>query len=299
MASGVGMAANCFRTAQAVSDLVHHVKPLLARDLVVVAAASGLTLSQAGTAFRTLRDDNFRFQRAGTLALKGGLELIVSGQGEGFELAVVILLTDALQRRAPSGRLAAVWAEAGQRLRDWPATLRAAVANALLRASDLLLIQLEVLPTQADRLTRATAGVADPLLRVARAIHRHTLEEIAQADRGMDADNHYMALIETLARREGIFPIDGMSPFLVVNLTSLQTHSDAFAGCTALLLLNNLAGDGVHWQNYGAVYCALKPSQRDALLAGFRYVYETSASFAPDIAGRLGGGATIPVVDDL
>ena len=293
---------NSFRTAQAVSDLVHHVKPLLAMHLAVVAVASGLTLAQTGEAFRALRDDGFQFRRDEVLPLLDGLQKLAMARAEGFELAVVVLLADALLARAPSGLLADAWAEAEQRLRDWPATLRAAVANGLVRAVEQSVILLDRLPARRDCLTFSEPEVSETLLRVARAMHRHELEAIALADDGMHVEAYFDALIETLARFEGIFPKQGLSPLKVVDLTSFDTKSSAFAGCTAILLLNAVKlgfDDGLHWQNYGAAYCALKPSQRNALLAGYRYIYEFDQHFSVEVAGRLGIGATIPVVDDL
>lgn len=291
-----------FRTAQAVSDLVHHVKPLLTQHLASVAEASGLTLAQTGEAFRALRDDGFQFQRNEVLPLLDGLEKIAIQQGKGFELAVVVLLADVLLRRAPSGLLTEAWAKTGRLLRDWPATLRAAVANGLLRAAKQHHLQLGSPPARGDCLTYSAVEVSEPLLRVARAMHRHELEAIALADHGANAEVYAEALMETLAKLEGIFPKEGVSPFEVVNLTSFDIESSAFAGCTAILLLNAVkagSDDGLHWQNYGAAYCALKPSQRDAILAGYRYIYEFDQHFSVDVAGRLGVGATIPVVDDL
>ena len=118
-----------FRTMQAVSDLIHHVKPLLAQHLAAVAEASAMGLRETGEAFARLRDDGFRFECDETLPLLDGLETIAITQAEGFDLAVVVLLADILQRRQASGLLADAWDEACKRLRDWPATLRAAVAN--------------------------------------------------------------------------------------------------------------------------------------------------------------------------
>lgn len=293
---------NSFRNTQALSDLVHHIKPLLAVNLAAVSKASGLTLAQTGAAFGVLRDDGFRFQRADTLPLLDGLQKLALARAEGFELAIVVLLADALLRHAPSGLLAETWAEAGQRLRDWPATMRAAVANGLLRAGKQTLIQLERQPEMQDCLTYSEPEVSETLLRVARSMHRHELEAIALADSGMNAAAYLAALIETLARLEGIFPNHGLSPMKVVNLTSLDTKSSAFAGCTAILLLNAIkqgADDSLRWQNYGATYCALKPSQRNAILAGYRYLYEFDQHFNVDVVGRLGAGATIPVVEEL
>lgn len=294
-----------FRTMQAVSDLVHHVKPLLAQHLAAVAEASGLGLRETGEAFARLRDDGFRFQRDETLPLLNGLETIAITQAEGFDLAVVVLLADVLQRGQASGLLAEAWDEACKRLRDWPATLRAAVANGLVRASKRYLIHLEMGPTHLDCLTRGGVEVSEHLLQIARSLRRHELEAISRADYGMNADAYLDALIDTLARRSGVFPTEGVSPYEVVNLTSFDTKSQAFAGCTALILLNCLktgSCDGFHWEEYGAVYCGLKPSQRDAILAGIRHIYETDVNFlhlATVDLSRLGEGATIPVVDDL
>lgn len=297
---------NRFRTLQAVSDLIHHVKPLLSRHLAAVAKASKLSIPQTGEAFRRLRDDGYRFDRDETLRLRDGLEILAATLGEGLDLAVVVLLADNLQRQQPSGLLAETWAAVCRRPIDWPPTLRAAVGNGMLHASQSHLLQLDQPPTQANCLTRGADEVAEPLLRVARSMHRHELDAIARTDHGLHADANLEALIETIAQRSGIWPPDGHSAIEVVTLVSFDPKSPGFAGCTAILLLNALKQgrhDGLHWMKYGAAYCGLKPSQRDAILAGYRYIYEFDQSFMGAVivqpTGRLGEGTTIPVVDEL
>jgi hypothetical protein len=302
--------SNDFRTMQAVSDLIHHVKPLLAQHLAAVAAASVLGLRETGEAFALLRDDNFRFQRDKTLALLDGLETIAITQAEGFDLAVVVVLADVLQRRQVSGLLTEAWEEACKHLRDWPATLRAAVANGLRRAVEFNVISLDKLPTDADCRTRQSGEIAEPLLRIARSMRRDELYAVAQADRGEDVESHFAALMDVIGKRDGIFPEgDVWYPGEVVNLTANVPSAPGFEGCTAILLLNAIAhGDNTggldcRWPLHGAAYCALRPSTRDPILAGIRHIYESDANFLSveeiDIAGRLGEGATIPVVGDL
>jgi len=65
------------------------------------------------------------------------------------------------------------------------------------------------------------------------------------------------------------------------------------------LLLNALRqGDQMQmarrWELQAAAYCDLKPSQRDPILAAFRYLYETDAAFL-DGKSHL----TIPVVAEV
>jgi hypothetical protein len=295
------MQDNSFRSAQAVGDLLHHVKPLLALHLVAVAEASGLTLAQTGKAFRALRDDGFRFQRDEVLPLLAGLETISEAKAEGIELAVVVLLADALQR----GRVLAGMDWAARHLRDWPASLRSAVANGLVRAGELGLLRLEALPTTEDCLTRGVAEIAEALLRVARSMRRDEL--YAVAERGADLAQDFADLMEAIGQRDGIFAAG--AAFDLIELGAQLPKQAGYEGCTAVLLLNALhLGDGrawfaSRWQEQGAVYCALQPSRRDAILAGIRYLYETDRGFLRDhavqTASRLGGGAIIPVVEDL
>ncbi|WP_054008163.1 hypothetical protein [Cypionkella psychrotolerans] len=302
--------SDSFRTMQAVSDLVHHVKPLLAQHLAVVAEASGLGLRETGEAFARLRDDGFRFQCDETLALLDGLETIAISQAEGFDLAVVVLLTDILQRRRVSGLLTEAWEDACNRLRDWPATLRAAVANGLRRAVELSAIKLQMPPTDADCQTHQPAEIAESLLRIARSMRRDELHAVAGADHGCDIEKHFAALMDVIGKRDGIFPEGEVwYPSEVIELTANVPNSPGFEGCTAILLLNAMAhGDRTGWFDFrwplhGAAYCALRPSTRDPILAGIRHIYETDANFlcmeVVNLSGRLGEGATIPVVDDL
>lgn len=302
--------SDSFRTMQAVSDLIHHVKPLLAVHLAEVAEASGMGLRETGEAFARLRDDGFRFQRDETLPLLDGLETIAITQAEGFDLVVVVLLADVLQRRKASGLLAEAWDEARLRLQDWPATLRAAVANGLRRAVELGPITLDMPPTNADCQTHQPVEIAESLLRIARSMRRDELQAVARADNNQDTEKHHAALMEVIGKRDGIFPEGEVwFPAEVVELTANVPNAPGFEGCTAILLLNVLknsdrtGGFDFRWPLHGAAYCALRPSTRDPILAGIRHIYETDANFLSvetiDTAGRLGEGATIPVVGDL
>ena len=303
------MRDNSFRTMQAVSDLVHHVKPLLAQHLAEVAEASGLGVRETGEAFARLRDDGFRFQRDETLPLLDGLETIAITQAEGFELATTVLLADVLHTSRAADSLAEVWPAATAQLAGWPATQRAAMANGLRRAHELGHIELEILPKDQEYQTRPAALIADQLVRIARSMRRDELYEVARADHGADLEKHFAALIDLIGKRDGIFlESEYWSPSEVVELTSHIPAQHGYEGCTAILLLNALKfGDrtgwfDVRWEGQGAAYCALRPSTRDPILAGIRHIYETDVNFlhlATVDLSRLGEGATIPVVDDL
>lgn len=282
---------NSFRKAQAVGDLIHHVKPLLARHLAVVAQASGLTLAETGAAFRGLRDDGFRFRREEALPLLAGLEAIAATGAEGFELAVTVLLAEAVR----SGRDVPGMALALQRLGAWPATLRAAVVNGAM--------WLGAVPEAADCVTRGKAEIAEALVRVARSMRRDELYAVAERGANLSAD--FAALMEGIGQRDGIMSGAALE---VVELGARLPKQVGYEGCTAILLLNALhQGEGrgfaARWQEQGAVYCALQPSRRDAILSALRYFYETDPEFLADQpvqgAGRLGEGAIIPVVEDL
>lgn len=283
-----------FRTRQAVADLVAHVKPLLPPSFGVVAKAAGLTIVQTGEAIQLLRDDQFTFCRDETFALLDGLESLAVAQGEGFGLAVVILLADLLQTRQASRAMPEVWTAAQVRLRGWPETLRAAAANGLRRAVELGLIAREP-GVPADRMTRAAGVIAEPLLRIARAMRPDEL--LTVADLGEDIETDLDALKSVIRHQRGIFGTDG-PPVAGVELVANTPGAPGFEGCTALMLLNALqTGDfrgwvASRWETQGAAYCTLRASARDPVLAAVRYVYETDPSFAP-------GGIPIPVVHDL
>lgn len=166
--------SDSFRTMQAVSDLVHHVKPLLAQHLAAVAEASGMGLRETGEAFARLRDDGYSFKRDETLSLLMGIEQIALTQATGFELGVVILLADRLQTQKSPDSLAQVWVAATAQLGHWPATLRAAVANGVRQATTLGQIALQTMPKDQDYQTRPAEPIADHLLRIAR-LRTHSL----------------------------------------------------------------------------------------------------------------------------
>jgi hypothetical protein len=287
-----------FRTAQAVSDLVAHVKPLLPPSLGALARASGLSIVQTGEALQLLRDDQFHFGREETFALLDGAEHLALAQGEGFEIAIVLLLADLLQTRAASGLPPQAWADAQVRLRAWPDTLRAAVANGLRRAVDLGLMALDT-PPGADGVTRPAEAIAEPLLRIARAMRPDELDAVALADYGNDAERHLAALKDVIRNRAGLFPEgEAWFPAEAVERVAHDPEAPGFEGCTALMLVNVLAqgalqGDvSFRWQHLAPAYTSLRPSARDPVLAAVRYLYETDPTFAPQ-------GIPIPVVHDL
>lgn len=300
--------SDSFRTMQAVSDLIHHARPLLAQHLAAVAEASGLTLRETGEAFARLRDDGFRFERDETLPLLDGLERIAITQAEGFDLAVVVLLADVLQSQTAPDALTQVWAAATAQLGNWPTTLRAAMANGLRQAKTLDQIAMQIMPSDQDYQTHPTQPIADQLLRIARSMRRDELYEVARADIVTEIENHFAALIELIGKRDGIFSEDDRwYPAEVVEMTSYHPSWVGFEGCTAILLLNALKhgdplGVDFRWSSLGAAYCALRPSTRDPILAGIRHLYESNPEFlifeSVDLS-RLSEGATIPVVDDL
>ncbi len=293
-----------FRTRQAVGDLVHHVGPLLERQLGAAAAASGLSIRAAGEAFGRLRDDGFRFQGE-TAALRGGLETLALTRVAGFDLAVVLLLADVLQTRQSSGLLDEVWQEARLRLRDWPDTLRAAVANGLRRAVELRAIEGEA-PSDADCLTRGAEAIAGPLLRIVRAMRPDELLAVAGADHGQDAERHLAALKADIRQRDGIFQAgETWYPAEVVELTAHGADQPGFEGCSAILLLNALKMGGPtvwfdsRWETLGQAYCGLRPSARDPILAGIRWSYETDREFQSWSKEDFRSGLTIPVVHEV
>ena len=278
--------SDSFRTMQAVSDLVHHVKPLLAQHLAAVAGASGLTLRETGEAFARLRDDGFRFECDETLPLLDGLETIAITQAEGFDLAVVVLLADVLQRRQVSGLMTEAWDEACKRLRGWPATLRAAVSNGLRRAAELDVIKLSKPPRDIDRLTRPATEISEELLRIARSMRRDEILAVAQADESSDIDSRLKALEDLIRIQDGLFQneIAGVGSdtlaWEIVHITASRNSAVGFEGCTAIFLLNEIKPNAGriwfsgYWEEFGETYCRLKASVRDPVLAAVRYMFE-------------------------
>lgn len=309
-----------FRTWQAVADLVHHAGPLAKLHFGALARASGLSPRATGDALALLRDDHFCFRRDETLPLMDGLEHLAIVGEQGFDLATVILLADLLQTRRESPLLVDAWPEAARQIKAWPATLRAAVANGLVRAREFGLVELESVPIAAVRLTRQREKIAEALLQIARSMRPDELLAVAQADRGAEVERHLAALRTVISMRDGILlPDESWYPSEVVELSACVPQAPGHPGCTAILLLNVLqSGDDSGWMAFlwplqAADYCALKPSQRDPILAALRYLYETdpefladaSVDFSPDhkhhkkILGRERWGLTIPVVEEV
>ena len=249
-----------------------------------------------------------------------GLELLAIAGDQGFDLATVILLADLMQTRRGSPLLVDAWPEAARQMKAWPATLRAAVANGLVRARELGLVELEPVPTAAVRLTRQPEEIAEALLQIARAMRSDELLAVTQGDYGREVERHLAALRQAISLRDGVFlPEEYWYPSEVVELAAHVPGQPGHPGCTAILLLNVLQpGDRMgwmasRWELQAADYLAMKPSQRDPILAGLRFLYETdpeflanaSVDFNPDqkhhkkILGRERWGLTIPVVEEV
>lgn len=298
-----------FRTAQAVADLVHHVGPLMQAHFGALVVVAELSPHELGAALALWRDDGFVFRQEAVLGLWGGVEVLALQGGVGFDLAVVMLLADQLQGRQRVLLLDDVWPEALARARGWPAKLRAAVVRGVVRARELGVIEIDP-PDPSLGITRQADEIAEHLLQIARSMRRDEIQAVANADYGNDVERHQAALLDCIGRRDGIFEAsEYWFPSEVVELSSLIPGEPGHAGCTALLLLNALhRGDeqgwfDERWVGQGAAYSALKPSQRDPILAGIRHLYETDEHFmgnsTVDFSLAGGEGRMIPVVESL
>lgn len=155
------------------------------------------------------------------------------------------------------------------------APVRAAIMTGIWRICDCEGLATHDKITSADRRTQARMDVLAPLVHLARSMSAEDRRHVAEGDYGMDVDRHLAALNAVWFPQE------------VVELASHVPFTPGFSGCLALILIDAIHGEDIRggsefrWRNLSANLDQLPPSERKAIFAGFRHLYETQQDWDP------------------
>lgn len=236
--------------------------------------------------------DNCRISGDRTRALLEPLMMAAASPEEderGFWTATAILLADRLQGRQPKENFWWFWDSYADRYRAAPPPVRAALMNGFYHARQLSLVAEEICPKPEDRVTESSPlALLGPLKAIARNMTPAERKQVARADYGFDADNHFDALNAVLERQDCEFSADNIwCPLEVVELTSLGPDRPGHIPCTALIIIHALRDEDMclHaelcWESAFQLYRSLPASIGAPILKGFRFLYETDDDWNP------------------
>lgn len=283
-----------FRSLQAAHDLVAFVQS--APDEVLdrlAAAVPPVDLSRhiaAEALHELVHVRQCRFETETDLKLHETLLLAATLPGEdraAFDVATALLLADRLRGGRGPDDLYWHWDALSVHYQRSEPVARAAILNGFIECQAM------------GRLPAGTVDVAplsavDPdrvridLRELARGEGEEVLISIARLDDGRDAGAHFAALREVIRGQDLVMRVSqGWVPGGVVERASLDPGHPGFLAATAILLSTALArGDDQgwfdeRWEKLASAYDALPAPQREAVMAGVRYLYESDAGFAP------------------
>jgi hypothetical protein len=211
-----------------------------------------------------------------------------------FVVATAALLADRMRNAAAPDDLSWHFDAHAATYRGLPAPARAAIFNGYHMLSRMGRIRLDAEIAPADRQSRAYADVHGALVRLARGLTPQRRRILAHADGAAEAARHEAALDAVLARPDAALP-EGAArwyPGEVLDLASLLPRAPGFAEATALVLADHLrraetgvvtrcTGAEFLWLQVAEAYGALPAPARDAILAGYRHLYETLPRWDP------------------
>jgi hypothetical protein len=276
-----------YRTLQAVSDL-----QALVRD-VLNTAGDGLPFSadEGAALIRLVAEERCVFASDASLSLWPRLaELADDGTvpDETCALSTAVLMANALQGGDRKKAVADLWTGSLDRLRRMPPRYLGPLARAAQCAAARNLVRDDALPTRDDKTTVDERKVSRRLVEIAQSASEEEIVHIARADYGCGCETHLPALRQVIWQQDCVFRDDqGWYPSEVVELVSHVPGETGFAVATAVLLNHCIhkgdlqASTDFRWENNAEAYLALPPPLRDAIIAGFRTIYETDDGWAP------------------
>ncbi|MEL6204395.1 MAG: hypothetical protein AAFR47_03665 [Pseudomonadota bacterium] len=230
------------------------------------------------------------------------LELAATLPGEdteGFVAATALLIADRLRFGAGQDDLFWHIDAHGAQYRTLPDRVRGALLRGIAGLSAQGRVRLEEPPAGSDLVTHSTADVLGRLSALARAAPPEIRAAMSRADMRRAPEAHAVALDALLEQAHPVLP-RGPSrwhPGEVVDLTSLFPPARGFAEATALLLIEaiTLAADpdmarlaaeraeglSWRWMQFDRAYTALPGAAGDAVIGGFRHLWETQPGWDP------------------
>jgi hypothetical protein len=283
-----------FRALQAIHDLVGLVAAAPEATLRRLAAGVPTADMSPDDAYpaimRLVHDDRCHFTIDRTLPLHETLLLAATmpdDDFDGFTVATMILLANSLQGGPGPEDLYWHWdAFAEQYLLADPHRSAALILgfHAMVATGRLPESHVHLAPVSGVDIGRVLADL--------RAIAAHagdaTLSAIAAADYGDQSAEHLSALKAVIGQQGCILaPGQERTPSEVIELAAHDPAHPGHLVATAILLVTALARGDVQgwfsyrWEQQAAIYDALPPAPRWAVLSAIRFLYETDPGFAP------------------
>lgn len=206
---------------------------------------------------------------------------------DAFMTATIVLLSDRLQYGAGEDDLYWNWDAFQERFRDAPAPVRAAVMNGFRLAHSLGRVNLGTAPKGTDLRTYDEDDLRRLLKIIARGMTEEMRDSVAVLAPEDTIEVHRKALDNCLRGSCILSEFGSWFPAEVVERVSLDPVHAAYAGCTALMILNAFEthdADGKMAHRYEAhadAYILLPTEVRVPLLAGFRHLHEMDDAWQP------------------
>ncbi len=283
-----------FRALQAVHDLVGLVSAVPEATLRRLAAGVPTVDMSPDDAHRAIlrlvHEDRCRFTDGQTLPLHETLLLAATlpdDDFEGFTVATMILLANSLQGGQGQEDLYWHWDAFAEQYALADPPRRAAIIlgfHAMVATGRLPESHVHLTPVSGVDIGRVRAD----LRAIAEGATEASLAAIADADHGGRSAQTLDALRAVIGQ-QGCVLAAGQDwiPSEVVALAAEDPAHPGHLVATAILLVTALARGDVHggfsrrWEQQAAIYDALPPAPRWAVLSGVRYLYETDPGFAP------------------
>lgn len=273
-----------FQTLQVVSDL----RSAAANGFAELSGhlSSGLE----GDLRRLIFDQECKMVQADTEKLHAELMMAASMPDQShsaFITATMILLADRLQYGAGQDDLYWNWDAFQERFREAPAPLRAALMNGFRAAHQLRLVKLEHVPAGSDLRTYDTDDLRRLLKIIARGMTCEIRRKVASLAADETAEVHLKALDNCLRGSCILSEFGAWFPAEVVEQVSLDPVHEAYAACTALMILDAFETHdsggkmAYRYETHADAYILLPTEVRVPLLAGLRHLHEMDTEWQP------------------
>lgn len=204
-----------------------------------------------------------------------------------FMTATIILLSDRLQFGAGEDDLYWNWDAFQDRFREAPSPVRAALMNGFRCAHSLKLVKLNDVPNGTDLRTYDENDLRRLLKMIARGMTEEMLDHVASLAQSETAKVHRKALDNCLRGSCVLSEFGSWFPAEVVEQVSLNPVHEAYAACTALMVLDAIEtqdaeGKMAHrYEAHADAYILLPTEIRVPLLAGLRHLHEMESDWEP------------------
>lgn len=204
-----------------------------------------------------------------------------------FMTATIVLLSDRLQYGAGEDDLFWNWDAFQERYREAPSPVRAALMNGFRCAHRLGRVRLDHVPSGIDLRTYDENDLRRLLKIIARSMTEDMRLRVAALASEEIREVHVKALDNCLRGSCVLSEFGGWFPAEVVEQVSLDPLHEAYAACTALMILDaietqdNQGKMAFRYEEHADSYILLPTEIRVPLLAGLRHLHEMESDWQP------------------